>query len=93
MVVKNITTQKYFTNHVLQALIKLETTPFEAEPCVPQYFVREREDEVEHRRQFIEDTLKRLGHEPAKPRQVVLTEQQAVLIIQSHERARQGRLR
>lgn len=68
-------------------------TPQEAEPCVPQYFIREREEEVESRRQFIEDTLRKLGHEPPKPKSIVLTEQQAVLIIQSHERARQGRLR
>ncbi|XP_073964537.1 dynein regulatory complex protein 11-like [Choristoneura fumiferana] len=37
------------------------------------------------------DTLRKLGHEPPKPQALVLTEQQAVLIIQSHERARQGR--
>ncbi|KAJ0173492.1 hypothetical protein K1T71_010641 [Dendrolimus kikuchii] len=72
---------------------KLQVTPQEAEPCIPQFFIREREAEIEVRRQFIEDTLRKLGHEPQKPKVLVLTEQQAVLIIQSHERARQGRLR
>ncbi|CAG9789481.1 unnamed protein product [Diatraea saccharalis] len=76
-----------------ESLRKLEVTPFEAEPIVPQYFIREREQEVESRRQFILDTLTKLGYEPPKPQPLVLTEQQAVLIIQSHERARQGRLR
>ncbi|XP_049877843.1 dynein regulatory complex protein 11 [Pectinophora gossypiella] len=76
-----------------EALTKLQVTPFEAEPVVPQYFIREREEEVQSRRQFIEDTLRKLGYEPPKKQPLVLTEQQAVLIIQSHERARQGRLR
>lgn len=74
-------------------LQKLQVTPQEAEPVVPQYFIREREDEVNNRRIFIEETLRKLGYEPPKQQPLVLTEQQAVLIIQSHERARQGRLR
>ncbi|XP_075983177.1 dynein regulatory complex protein 11 [Anticarsia gemmatalis] len=76
-----------------EALVKLQVTPHEAEPCIPQFFIREREDEIEQRRQFILDTLRKLGYEPPKPPALVLTEQQAVIIIQSHERARQGRLR
>ncbi|XP_072929490.1 IQ and AAA domain-containing protein 1-like [Epargyreus clarus] len=76
-----------------EALQKLEVTPDEAEPCVPQFFVREREEEVQKRRDFIMDILRKLGHEVPKPKPLVLTEQQAVIIIQSHERARQGRLR
>lgn len=76
-----------------QVLKKLQVTPYEAEPCIPQYFVRENAAEVMHRREFIKKTLKKLGHEPVKPQPLVLTEQQAVIIIQSHERARQGRLR
>lgn len=79
-----------FFGKVLQ---RLGVTLYEAEPCIPQYFIRERTEEVESRRKFILDTLKSLGHEPPKPKAIVLTEQQAVLIIQSHERARQGRLR
>ncbi|XP_022118176.2 dynein regulatory complex protein 11 [Pieris rapae] len=76
-----------------EALKRLAVTPMEAEPCVPQYFVREREEEVLERRQFVTDVLRKLGHELVKPQPLVLTEQQAVVIIQSHERARQGRLR
>ncbi|XP_063367172.1 dynein regulatory complex protein 11 [Cydia amplana] len=76
-----------------EVLQRLQVTPSEAEPCIPQYFIREREEEVESRQQFIIDTLRKLGHEPPKPQALVLTEQQAVLVIQSHERARQGRLR
>lgn len=48
---------------------------------------------MEKRRIFITETLRKLGYEPPKPKPLVLTEQQAVIIIQSHERARQGRLR
>ncbi|KAL0819448.1 hypothetical protein ABMA28_007553 [Loxostege sticticalis] len=76
-----------------ESLQKLQVTSFEAEPCIPQFFIREREEEIQSRRQFIIDTLTKLGYEPPKPEPLVLTEQQAVLIIQSHERARQGRLR
>ncbi|CAK1583887.1 unnamed protein product [Parnassius mnemosyne] len=76
-----------------EALQKLQVTPQEAEPCIPQYFIREREQELEDRRKFIIDTLTKLGHETSKPPSLILTEQQAILIIQSHERARQGRLR
>ncbi|KAG6454726.1 hypothetical protein O3G_MSEX008840 [Manduca sexta] len=76
-----------------EALKKLQVTPHEAEPCIPQYFIREREAEIHYRREFITNTLRKLGHEPPKPQVLVLTEQQAVLVIQSHERARQGRLR
>ncbi|CAG9128268.1 unnamed protein product [Plutella xylostella] len=82
-----------FTFDSNEVLEKLQVTPYEAEPRVPQYFIREREDEILNNRQFVDYTLRRLGHEPAKPRALVLTEQQAVLVIQSHERARQGRLR
>ncbi|CAG5004942.1 unnamed protein product [Parnassius apollo] len=76
-----------------EALQKLQVTPQEAEPCIPQYFLRERGEELENRRKFIIDTLTKLGHETSKPPSLILTEQQAILIIQSHERARQGRLR
>ncbi|XP_050664581.1 IQ and AAA domain-containing protein 1-like [Leptidea sinapis] len=76
-----------------EALKKLGVTPMNAEPCIPQYFLRDREKELGDRRQFILDILKKLGYEPTKPTPLVLNEQQAVIIIQSHERARQGRLR
>ncbi|XP_041969680.1 dynein regulatory complex protein 11 [Aricia agestis] len=75
------------------ALEKLHVTPIEAEPCIPEYFIREREEEVEQRRNFITEVLRKLGYESPKPRPLILTEQQAIIIIQSHERARQGRLR
>ncbi|XP_014355655.2 IQ and AAA domain-containing protein 1-like [Papilio machaon] len=80
----------YDDDEVLQ---KLQVTPQEAEPCIPQYFRREREEEIEIQRKFITDILTKLGHEITKPPSIVLTEQQAIIIIQSHERARQGRLR
>ncbi|CAH2094784.1 unnamed protein product [Euphydryas editha] len=82
-----------FTYDDDESLKKLAVTPHEAEPCIPQYFVREREEEIEKRKTFITDTLIKLGHESPKQKPLVLTEQQAVIIIQSHERARQGRLR
>ncbi|GBP92367.1 Dynein regulatory complex protein 11 [Eumeta japonica] len=72
---------------------EITVTPEEAEPRIPQYFIRERAEEIENKNRFIAEILKRLGHEPPKIQPLILTEQQAVLIIQAHERARQGRLR
>lgn len=43
--------------------------------------------------QLIDDTLSRLGFLDQVPKKVPMTEQKAILIIQTHERARQGRLR
>ncbi|KAI8424812.1 hypothetical protein MSG28_006744 [Choristoneura fumiferana] len=68
-----------FTYDDDEVLQRLQVTPCEAEPCVPQYFIREREEEVEERKQFIMDTLRKLGHEPPKPQALVLTEQQAFM--------------
>ncbi|KAF9794649.1 hypothetical protein SFRURICE_016450 [Spodoptera frugiperda] len=94
--IKHDLVEMRLTDHTFdddEALVKLQVTPNQAEPCIPQFFIRERAEEIESRRQFVLDTLRKLGYEPPKPQPLVLTEQQAVIIIQSHERARQGRLR
>uniref|UniRef100_A0A2A4JLN3 ATPase AAA-type core domain-containing protein n=1 Tax=Heliothis virescens TaxID=7102 RepID=A0A2A4JLN3_HELVI len=94
--IKHDLVEMRLTDHTFdddEALVKLQVTPNQVEPCIPQFFIRERAEEIESRRQFVLDTLRKLGYEPPKPQPLVLTEQQAVIIIQSHERARQGRLR
>ena len=74
-------------------LLKHEITPQEAELRVPSYFRREREREIGERRRFIEDTLRNIGalEEVVAPKQ--MTEAEAIRLIQTHERARQGRMR
>ncbi|KAJ8723713.1 hypothetical protein PYW07_007693 [Mythimna separata] len=94
--IKHDLVEMRLTDHTFdddEALVKLQITPNQVEPCIPQFFIRERAEEIESRRAFVLETLRKLGYEPPKAQPLVLTEQQAVIIIQSHERARQGRLR
>lgn len=72
---------------------KLGLTPLDMELRVPKYFKREREEEIQYRKKFIEDILIRLGYLDEEVEEEKLTEIEAIKIIQTHERARQGRLR
>lgn len=72
---------------------KLGLTPLDMELRVPKYFRREREEELQYRKKFIEDILIRLGYLDEEEEEEKLTEIEAIKIIQTHERARQGRLR
>ncbi|XP_043471559.1 dynein regulatory complex protein 11 [Leptopilina heterotoma] len=80
-------------NYFDDILIKCKVTTQEVEIQVPKYFRRERENEIWERRKFIEDTLRNIGalDEIIDPKR--MTEAEAIRLIQSHERARQGRLR
>lgn len=64
------------------ALIECDVTPQEAEIRVPSYYRRDRIVEIEGRRKFIEDTLRNLGalHEIVVPK--MITESQAIRLIQ-----------
>ena len=79
-------------NYVDDILIKLGITPQEVEVQLPRYFRRERLNEIEDRRKFIEDTLRNVGalDDVILP---AMTESEAIRLIQAHERTRQGRLR
>lgn len=74
-------------------LLKYAFTPQEIELRVPSYFRREREEEITERRNFIEMTLRSLGalEEFVEPKK--MSESEAIRLIQTHERARQGRMR
>ncbi|GBO98296.1 Dynein regulatory complex protein 11 [Eumeta japonica] len=71
---------------------EISVTPEEAEPRIPHILLEKELKKLKKKNRFIAEILKRLGHEPPKIQPLILTEQQAVLIIQAHERAR-GRLR
>ncbi|XP_030757322.1 IQ and AAA domain-containing protein 1-like [Sitophilus oryzae] len=72
---------------------KLNLTPLASELQVPTCFRLEREDDIAYKKRLIEDVLNKLGFADKEEEKPPMTEQQAILIIQTHERARQGRLR
>ncbi|XP_067002371.2 dynein regulatory complex protein 11 [Anabrus simplex] len=76
-----------------EVLEKLNMTPMEAEVCVPSYYRREREEEVNKRKKTMDDILKKLGFYAEEVTRRPMTEVEALRLIQIHERARQGRLR
>lgn len=80
-------------NYYDDVLLKYGILPQEAELRIPIYFRREREDEIAERRKFISEVLRNAGvlDEVVQPRK--MTEPEAVRLIQTHERARQGRIR
>ncbi|XP_071442654.1 dynein regulatory complex protein 11-like [Hetaerina americana] len=60
---------------------------------IPKYFIQENKYEIEERKSNLKRVLKKLGCYIEEKIQKPMTHIQAVLIIQTHERARQGRLR
>jgi hypothetical protein len=72
---------------------KLQVTPLDMELRVPKYFRRDKEDQIQERRRFIDDILKKIGALDEEVVEQPLTELEAIKIIQMHERARQGRIR
>lgn len=57
------------------------------------FYRREREAELKQRKQTMDDVLKKLGFYEEEEAEETMTEEEAVRLIQIHERARQGRLR
>ncbi|XP_062535222.1 dynein regulatory complex protein 11-like [Armigeres subalbatus] len=72
---------------------KLGLTPLSMELHVPRYFRRDKEDMLNERRKFMDDILRRIGALDEEVVEEELSELDAIKIIQTHERARQGRLR
>lgn len=79
----------YFDN----ILLELKLLPQEVEIGVPKYYRRERENELRKRRETMDDILKKLGYLEEKEEEIEMSEEDAIRLIQIHERARQGRLR
>uniref|UniRef100_T1I2N0 ATPase_AAA_core domain-containing protein n=1 Tax=Rhodnius prolixus TaxID=13249 RepID=T1I2N0_RHOPR len=74
-------------------LVEMKILPSEAEVNVPTYYRREREAEIKERRQTIDRIMRELGFYEDDTTGILMTEDKAIRLIQSHERARQGRLR
>lgn len=80
-------------SHCGEALEELNVTTLQIELKVPTCFREERHEEIEYRHNVIENVLNKLGFLEKIEIKPPMTEHQAILIIQNHERARQGRLR
>lgn len=79
--------------HCGDVLEHLKLTPEQSELKVPSCFRNERRKELEYQKNLIESVLGKLGFLDKAEIKPPMSEQQAILIIQVHERARQGRLR
>lgn len=79
--------------HCGDVIEKLNLTPLDTELEIPSCFRKQRHEELEYRKNIIDSVLSRLGFIDKESEKVPITEHQAILIVQSHERARQGRLR
>ncbi|KAI4472154.1 hypothetical protein MML48_1g18424 [Holotrichia oblita] len=77
-------------SHIGDVMSELNVTPLQCEIQVPRCFINERKKELNYKKNLIDNVLDKLGF---LEKVIPLTEQQAILIVQTHERARQGRLR
>lgn len=73
--------------------IRLNGTPQDAESNIPRYIRRDRAKQIYDQRNTIDTILKNLGYLDGDEDLPPMTELEAVRIIQTHERARQGRIR
>jgi hypothetical protein len=70
-------------------LVKLNLLPMEVEINVPNYYRRERKGEIKKWRTAMDNILKKLGFYEEEAVEEVMTEEEAIRLIQIHERARQ----
>ncbi|XP_053481922.1 dynein regulatory complex protein 11 isoform X2 [Ictalurus furcatus] len=88
--------KEYSEYHYMDDIIQdLKLTPEDLEIPIPKYFITERRKELQERAAVLSSLLDRNGSvEKAQPTEVrVLSQEEAIRIIQVSERARQGRLR
>lgn len=74
-------------------LVDLKLLPQDTEIVVPKYYKRERAQEIYSRKEALNDILKKLGFLEEEGVEIEMSEDEAIRLIQVHERARQGRLR
>lgn len=68
--------------HCGDVIQRLGLTPDDAEIKIPEYFRRERRDELEYKQRVIDNVLGKLGFLEKREEKPKMTEQQAILIIQ-----------
>ncbi|CAH8502324.1 unnamed protein product [Schistosoma turkestanicum] len=74
-------------------LMDLKLTPSDVEIPIPKYFVNENFRALRDREQFLDHLLSSTDTDVTQDESILMTVDQAVLLIQRHERARQGRIR
>ncbi|KAK4471393.1 hypothetical protein MN116_004825 [Schistosoma mekongi] len=74
-------------------LIDLKLTPNEVEIPIPKYFVNENFRALREREHFLDHLLSRTNTDEGENEDILMTTDEAILLIQRHERARQGRIR
>ena len=74
-------------------LTEMNLLPQDVEIGVPKYYKRERENEMRERKKTMDDILKKLGYLDEEEPEKEMSLENAIRLIQAHERARQGRLR
>lgn len=79
--------------HCGDILEQLNISPRQSELKVPSCYRNERYSDIKYKNTLIESVLRKLGFLDKPEAKRILSEPQAILIIQVHERARQGRLR
>ncbi|XP_063931355.1 dynein regulatory complex protein 11 [Zophobas morio] len=79
--------------HCGDVLDNLKITPQHNELKVPSCYRNDRKKELQYQHKLIDSVLGKLGFLDRPETKPPMTEQQAILIVQVHERARQGRLR
>lgn len=67
--------------------------PIEMEVNIPKYYRKEREQEIQERKKSMDDILKKIGFYEEEYTGIEMNDEEAIRLIQIHERARQGRLR
>lgn len=75
------------------AIAQLGLLPQDIELTVPSHYQNERLQTIEWQSNFIDEVLKKTGFYEEKKIEVDMPIRQAILLIQRHERARQGRMR
>ncbi|XP_050436618.1 dynein regulatory complex protein 11 [Adelges cooleyi] len=75
------------------AVAQRRLLPRDVELTIPTHYRNERADAILWQDKFIDDTLKKTGFYEERPVEAVMPVRQAILLIQRHERARQGRMR
>lgn len=75
------------------ATAQLRLLPQDTELTIPSHYRIERYKTIEWQSNFIDEVLKKTGFYEEEKIEVDMPIRQAILLIQSHERARQGRMR
>lgn len=74
-------------------LSDLKLTPTDIEMPIPRYFVLERAKALQEQEKRLGEIIAKLGPQEKEGEEIQMTVEEAIRLIQIHERARQGRLR